>query len=173
MRCHLTIFPDLFSHVSETFMGEGCQNNKRKVLSAHLYCFCCFQILLQLSLHLSVSFPIFPMPPFHLISLSFFRYDPEVDGRILLGKVDCTIEVDLCRRCSLQLLILAFKLILNWEKKSWVSFQNTYRFQWTWSIIYCLKFARFKIPRWYKWSKNWRLYKGENHNGFWKKFLTQ
>ena len=26
------------------------------------------------------------------------RYDPEMDGRILLGKVDCTEEVDLCRR---------------------------------------------------------------------------
>ncbi len=27
-----------------------------------------------------------------------FRYDPELDGRILLGKVDCTQEPDLCRR---------------------------------------------------------------------------
>lgn len=26
------------------------------------------------------------------------RYDPEMDGRILLGKVDCTEEVELCRR---------------------------------------------------------------------------
>nr|GLL38369.1 protein disulfide isomerase-like 5-4 [Ipomoea trifida] len=26
------------------------------------------------------------------------RYDPENDGRIILGKVDCTEEVDLCRR---------------------------------------------------------------------------
>nr|GMC72467.1 protein disulfide isomerase-like 5-4 [Ipomoea batatas] len=26
------------------------------------------------------------------------RYDPEMDGRILLGKVDCTEEVDLCKR---------------------------------------------------------------------------
>jgi len=26
------------------------------------------------------------------------RYDPEMDGRILLGKVDCTEEIDLCRR---------------------------------------------------------------------------
>ncbi|GKV15697.1 hypothetical protein SLEP1_g26462 [Rubroshorea leprosula] len=30
------------------------------------------------------------------------RYDPEVDGRILLGKVDCTEEVDLCRRHHIQ-----------------------------------------------------------------------
>lgn len=30
------------------------------------------------------------------------RYDPEVDGRILLGKVDCTEEVDLCRRNHIQ-----------------------------------------------------------------------
>lgn len=28
----------------------------------------------------------------------FFRYDPEMDGRILLGKVDCTQEHELCRR---------------------------------------------------------------------------
>lgn len=28
------------------------------------------------------------------------RYDPEMDGRILLGKVDCTEEFDLCRRYS-------------------------------------------------------------------------
>ncbi|KAK6154408.1 hypothetical protein DH2020_008656 [Rehmannia glutinosa] len=26
------------------------------------------------------------------------RYDPEIDGRILMGKVDCTEETDLCRR---------------------------------------------------------------------------
>ncbi|KAG9144642.1 hypothetical protein Leryth_027154 [Lithospermum erythrorhizon] len=26
------------------------------------------------------------------------KYDPEMDGRILLAKVDCTEEVDLCRR---------------------------------------------------------------------------
>ncbi|XP_058210132.1 protein disulfide isomerase-like 5-4 [Rhododendron vialii] len=30
------------------------------------------------------------------------RYDPEVDGRILLGKVDCTEEVDLCKRHHIQ-----------------------------------------------------------------------
>ncbi|GLU23578.1 hypothetical protein SLE2022_395710 [Rubroshorea leprosula] len=30
------------------------------------------------------------------------RYDPEADGRILLGKVDCTVEVDLCRRHHIQ-----------------------------------------------------------------------
>nr|GMC53756.1 protein disulfide isomerase-like 5-4 [Ipomoea batatas] len=30
------------------------------------------------------------------------RYDPEMDGRILLGKVDCTEEVDLCRRNHIQ-----------------------------------------------------------------------
>lgn len=28
----------------------------------------------------------------------YFRYDPEIDGRILMGKVDCTEEVDLCKR---------------------------------------------------------------------------
>jgi len=30
------------------------------------------------------------------------RYDPELDGRILLGKVDCTQEPDLCRRNHIQ-----------------------------------------------------------------------
>ncbi|XP_031261995.1 protein disulfide-isomerase 5-3-like [Pistacia vera] len=30
------------------------------------------------------------------------RYDPEMDGRILLGKVDCTEEIDLCRRHHIQ-----------------------------------------------------------------------
>ncbi|XP_019196573.1 PREDICTED: protein disulfide-isomerase 5-3-like isoform X2 [Ipomoea nil] len=30
------------------------------------------------------------------------RYDPEMDGRILLGKVDCTEEVDLCTRNHIQ-----------------------------------------------------------------------
>ncbi|XP_062170072.1 protein disulfide-isomerase 5-4-like [Alnus glutinosa] len=30
------------------------------------------------------------------------RYDPELDGRILLGKVDCTQEPDLCRRHHIQ-----------------------------------------------------------------------
>ncbi|CAI8592997.1 unnamed protein product [Vicia faba] len=30
------------------------------------------------------------------------RYDPEMDGRILLGKVDCTQEADLCRRHHIQ-----------------------------------------------------------------------
>ncbi|XP_024038612.1 protein disulfide isomerase-like 5-4 isoform X2 [Citrus clementina] len=28
------------------------------------------------------------------------RYDPEMDGRILLAKVDCTEEVELCRRMT-------------------------------------------------------------------------
>ncbi|KDP39071.1 hypothetical protein JCGZ_00828 [Jatropha curcas] len=30
------------------------------------------------------------------------RYDPEIDGRILLGKVDCTTENELCRRNHIQ-----------------------------------------------------------------------
>lgn len=30
------------------------------------------------------------------------RHDPEVDGRIIMGKVDCTEEVDLCRRHHIQ-----------------------------------------------------------------------
>ncbi|KAG9454127.1 hypothetical protein H6P81_007031 [Aristolochia fimbriata] len=30
------------------------------------------------------------------------RYDPELDGRILMGKVDCTQETDLCRRHHIQ-----------------------------------------------------------------------
>lgn len=30
------------------------------------------------------------------------RYDPDTDGRILLGKVDCTEEVELCRRNHIQ-----------------------------------------------------------------------
>lgn len=28
----------------------------------------------------------------------YVRHDPEADGRILMGKVDCTVQVDLCRR---------------------------------------------------------------------------
>lgn len=30
------------------------------------------------------------------------RHDPEVDGRIIMGRVDCTEEVDLCRRHHIQ-----------------------------------------------------------------------
>ncbi|KAJ4726125.1 protein disulfide-isomerase 5-4-like [Melia azedarach] len=30
------------------------------------------------------------------------RYDPEMDGRVLLGNVDCTVEVELCRRHHIQ-----------------------------------------------------------------------
>ncbi|KAK2639554.1 hypothetical protein Ddye_027349 [Dipteronia dyeriana] len=30
------------------------------------------------------------------------RYDPELDGRILLGKVDCTEEIELCKRNHIQ-----------------------------------------------------------------------
>ncbi|GAB4846204.1 Protein disulfide-isomerase 5-4 [Ancistrocladus abbreviatus] len=30
------------------------------------------------------------------------KYDPETDGRILLGKVDCTVDGDLCRRHHIQ-----------------------------------------------------------------------
>ncbi|KAI3443771.1 hypothetical protein Pfo_000436 [Paulownia fortunei] len=30
------------------------------------------------------------------------RYDPEIDGRILMGKVDCTEEIELCRRKHIQ-----------------------------------------------------------------------
>ncbi|XP_009358122.2 protein disulfide-isomerase 5-3 [Pyrus x bretschneideri] len=30
------------------------------------------------------------------------RYDPEIDGRILMAKVDCTEEVDLCKRNHIQ-----------------------------------------------------------------------
>ncbi|XP_010538045.1 PREDICTED: protein disulfide-isomerase 5-4 [Tarenaya hassleriana] len=30
------------------------------------------------------------------------RYDPELDGRVILGKVDCTQEADLCRRHHIQ-----------------------------------------------------------------------
>ncbi|KAH9792918.1 protein disulfide isomerase-like 5-4 [Citrus sinensis] len=30
------------------------------------------------------------------------RYDPEMDGRILLAKFDCTEEVELCRRHHIQ-----------------------------------------------------------------------
>ncbi|CAN1242829.1 Protein disulfide-isomerase 5-4 [Linum perenne] len=32
------------------------------------------------------------------IALFLFRYDPDIDGRIILAKVDCTQEGDLCRR---------------------------------------------------------------------------
>ena len=30
--------------------------------------------------------------------LAFRRYDPEMDGRVILAKVDCTQEADLCRK---------------------------------------------------------------------------
>ncbi|XP_050367379.1 protein disulfide-isomerase 5-3-like isoform X2 [Argentina anserina] len=30
------------------------------------------------------------------------RYDPEIDGRILMAKVDCTLEIDLCKRNHIQ-----------------------------------------------------------------------
>ncbi|KAG6393796.1 hypothetical protein SASPL_144369 [Salvia splendens] len=30
------------------------------------------------------------------------RYDPEIDGRILMGKVDCTEEADICKRNHIQ-----------------------------------------------------------------------
>ncbi|KAL5730895.1 Protein disulfide-isomerase 5-4 [Ranunculus cassubicifolius] len=30
------------------------------------------------------------------------RYDPDIDGRILLAKVDCTVDADLCRRNHIQ-----------------------------------------------------------------------
>lgn len=30
--------------------------------------------------------------------LAFGRYDPEMDGRVILAKVDCTQEADLCRK---------------------------------------------------------------------------
>ncbi|KAL2523676.1 Protein disulfide-isomerase 5-3 [Abeliophyllum distichum] len=36
---------------------------------------------------------------FHRIS---HQYDPEMDGRILLGNVDCTEEIELCRRNHIQ-----------------------------------------------------------------------
>ncbi|KAH9792917.1 protein disulfide isomerase-like 5-4 [Citrus sinensis] len=35
-------------------------------------------------------------------SLNSFLYDPEMDGRILLAKFDCTEEVELCRRHHIQ-----------------------------------------------------------------------
>ncbi|WVZ03279.1 hypothetical protein V8G54_024085 [Vigna mungo] len=39
---------------------------------------------------------------FSLTALDFdnyvHQYDPEIDGRIILAKVDCTLEADLCRR---------------------------------------------------------------------------
>ncbi|KAE9456596.1 hypothetical protein C3L33_11607, partial [Rhododendron williamsianum] len=46
------------------------------------------------------------------------RYDPEVDGRILLGKVDCTEEVDLCKRHHIQ----GYPSIRIFRKGSDVSF---------------------------------------------------
>ncbi|RWW32192.1 hypothetical protein GW17_00003158 [Ensete ventricosum] len=38
------------------------------------------------------------------------RYDPKIDGRILLGKVDCTREGELCRRYFPWQRLLLFKL---------------------------------------------------------------
>ncbi|CAL5405655.1 unnamed protein product [Camellia sinensis] len=38
----------------------------------------------------------------NLMSNTFSRYNPDVDGRILLGKVDCSEEVNLCRRHHIQ-----------------------------------------------------------------------
>ncbi|KAK9117275.1 hypothetical protein Sjap_016222 [Stephania japonica] len=42
------------------------------------------------------------------VAANIEKYDPEIDGRILLAKVDCTVEIELCRRldvptCSLTL----------------------------------------------------------------------
>jgi hypothetical protein len=47
----------------------------------------------------------------HLIHTCLSRYDPELDGRILLGKVDCTQEPDLCRRYFLGLSFLTCRFL--------------------------------------------------------------
>lgn len=44
---------------------------------------------------------LFWLVSYYLMSNSFSRYDPEMDGRIILGKVDCTEQADLCRRSFL------------------------------------------------------------------------
>jgi hypothetical protein len=49
--------------------------------------------------------------------IQFIRYDPEIDGRILLAKVDCTEEGDLCRRYFLDQCFLTCNLISVGETK--------------------------------------------------------
>lgn len=87
----------MFLFVTETFMGEGGQNYKRKVVP--------FKYRLStLFLHYeigSTSLCIVPMILCVFLFIALFscsRYDLEIDGRILLGKVDCTVEGDLCKR---------------------------------------------------------------------------
>ena len=68
-------------------MGKGCANNKGEVYAFALFCpergLGIHDFMLQITI---------------LILFVIFRYDPEMDGRILLGKVDCTEEVELRKR---------------------------------------------------------------------------
>lgn len=97
----LVLIAHVFSSVSETFLGEGCKNHSRKVLfffnclnsveiiSELLYSWNCFVVLYKFLVISKVTDASFS---------TFSRYDPDIDGRIILGKVDCTQEGDLCRR---------------------------------------------------------------------------
>lgn len=81
-------FLSLLFFFSETFMGEDCQNNKGEVNNKY-YCSLYACKIWDQCLTLLINDPFF---------FILCRYDPEMDGRILLGKVDCTEEADLCRR---------------------------------------------------------------------------
>lgn len=109
-------FLSSFFSFSETFMGEGRQNNKRKVLHSESYTVF-FQILWFFKWYCNIFYFATQCPEFEVhnssLSLSplsfasmFNRYDPEIDGRILLAKVDCTEEGDLCKRYILDWLFL-------------------------------------------------------------------
>ncbi|QCD87347.1 protein disulfide-isomerase A1 [Vigna unguiculata] len=52
------------------------------------------------------------------------RYDPEIDGRIILAKVDCTLEADLCRRKLTD--ITPSKIIsdVDFRKSKYMTFGN-------------------------------------------------
>lgn len=64
-------------------MGEDSKNNEGEV---HTVSLClCFVVLMCCLIYTMLFF-------------FFCRYDPEMDGRIILAKVDCTEEIDLCRR---------------------------------------------------------------------------
>ncbi|GAY34025.1 hypothetical protein CUMW_276350 [Citrus unshiu] len=57
----------------------------------------------SLSLYLPHYFFFFQKPSWEKAAKTMReRYDPEMDGRILLAKVDCTEEVELCRRHHIQ-----------------------------------------------------------------------
>lgn len=96
----------IFSFCSETSMGKGGQNNQRKVNHFPAYIFPVLVMNFVSNVLSSYHLWHWCVALFSLcnseshMNTCLFRYDPELDGRILLGKVDCTQEPDLCRRYS-------------------------------------------------------------------------